>query len=245
MNYQIVVAITVLVIAAFACSLADISSLTPQSISGSGNVITKEETIVDFDKVDLSTSFDAQISQAADYKVVLRVDDNLVDYLQVEKIGSTLKIGLKPSASIRGPVTLEAEISMPELVGIDLSGASTANISGFSSIENLNVALSGSSSLKGDITAGDTTVDLSGSSDMKISGNGGNLNLDASGSSEVDLSEYTVEDANLDVSGASTVTVKSNGILNAKASGASDIYYLGNPTLGNTDSSGSSNIQAK
>jgi hypothetical protein len=34
-------------------------------------------------------------------------------------------------------------------------------------------------------------------------------------------------------------------MLDADASGSSDIYYLGNPELGRTDTSGSSSIQSK
>jgi len=245
MNSKEILAIIVLVFTIFACSLSDMSSLLPQSISVSGNAITREEAITDFDSVDVSASFEVQIQQADEYQVILRVDDNLEEYLQVEKAGNTLKIGLKPNLSIQGSATLEAKIMMPELVGIDLSGASNANISGFSSSQNLVLDLSGSSSLKGDIEVGDASMDISGSSDIYLSGTGGNLILDASGSSEVDLSEFQVKDANLDVSGASSVTVNPGGILNVIASGASEVFYLGDPTFGRVDTSGSSNIQAR
>jgi hypothetical protein len=245
MNSKVVLAINAIIIAAFACSLPDMSSLMPQAISGSGIEISREEAITGFDSVDISASFDVQIQQAEEYEVDICVDDNLEEYLRVEKVGSTLKIGLKPNVSLQGTVILEAEIKMPELVGIDLSGASTARISGFSSSRNLVLDLSGSSSLKGDIAAGDTNLDISGSSDINLSGTGGNLILDASGSSNVDLSEYQVSDANLDVSGASSVTVNPGGTLNVIASGASEVFYLGEPTLGKVDSSGSSNVEAR
>ena len=57
--------------------------------------------------------------------MVIRVDDNLVEHLQVTKEGSTLVIGLKPghSYSLRN-VTLEADVTMPELTGADLSSGS-------------------------------------------------------------------------------------------------------------------------
>ena len=139
-----------LIAAGVACALPDLTSISPQSITGSGNVITQEEAISDFDKVDISSAFDVTINQGEAYKVVIRVDDNIVEHLRVEKAGSTLKIGLKPNVSKVSNATLEAEISMPELTGIDLSGASDANITGFKLSESLTVDLSGSSSLKGE-----------------------------------------------------------------------------------------------
>jgi hypothetical protein len=179
-----------LIVVSLACSLPELPSISQESLTGSGNVVTREEAISDFDKVEISHSFDVDITQGEAFSVVIRVDDNLVEHLQVEKFGSTLKIDLKPDVSLVSNATLEAEITMPELTGVDLSGASNATISGFKSTKNLTVDLSGSSSLRGDISAGDVSIDLSGSSNANLTGSGGNLTLDASGSSDVDLSDF-------------------------------------------------------
>jgi len=209
-------------------------------------VVTQEEPITGFDKVDISYSFEANISQGESFSVVIRADDNLVEHLQVVKQGSTLKIGLKPNRDYTIiNATMEAEVTMPELVGLDLSGSSDANVSGFESTKSLLVDLSGNSALLGDIQAGDTRFDVSGNSSVTLSGSAGDLTIDASGNSEVDLSDFPVSDANVDTGGASVVTVNLSGRLNADASGKSNIYYLGDPTLGTIDTSGSSTIQPK
>jgi hypothetical protein len=234
-----------LIVVSLACSLPELPSISLESLTGSGNVVTQEEAISDFDKVDISHSFVVDIKQGENFSVIIRVDDNLVEQLQVEKFGSTLKIGLKPGVSMVSNATLEAEITMPELTGLDLSGASNATISGFKSTKNLTVDLSGASSLRGDIEAGDTSFDLSGSSDANLTGSGGNLTLDASGSSDVDLNDFPVADAKIDASGASTVTVNASGRLDVEASGASNVYYLGDPSVGTIDTSGASSVESK
>jgi hypothetical protein len=216
------------------------------TITGSGNVITQEEAITGFDKVDISQSFSVEIAQGEDFTVVIRIDDNLVEHLHVVKQGSTLKIGLDPNQSYTIlSATMEAEVTMPELVGLELSGNSDALVSGFESSKSLVVDLSGNSDLHGDIQAGDARFDVSGNSSVKLSGSAGNISIDASGSSEVDLTEFPASDGEVNASGASTVAVNLSGRLDADASGASNIYYLGNPELGNTSSSGSSSIQPK
>ena len=216
------------------------------TLTGSGNVVTQEEAISGFDKVDISQSFSVDITQGENFRVVIRVDDNLIEHLNVVKQGSTLKIGLDPNRSytIRN-ATMEAEVTMPELVGLDLSGSSDAQVSGFNSSKSLVVDLSGNSGLLGDIQAGDSRFDISGNSSVTITGSAGDVTVDASGSSEVDLTDFPASDGTVDASGASTVTVNLSGRLNADASGSSDIYYLGNPTLGVIDTSGSSSIQPK
>jgi len=216
------------------------------TITGSGNVVTQDETISGFDKVDISQSFNVEITKGDNFHVVIRVDDNLVEYLNVVKQGSTLKIGLDPGNSYTiVNATMEAEVTMPELVGLELSGSSVANISGFESSKSLVVELSGNSDFLGDIQAGDSRFDVSGNSSVTISGSGGDLTVDASGSSDVDLADFPGSDGTIDASGSSTVTVNLSERLDADASGSSDIYYLGDPELGSIDTSGSSNIRPK
>lgn len=223
-----------------------LTGCVPVTLNGSGNVVTQEESITGFDKVDISHSFGVNISQGESFSVVMRVDDNLVEHLQVVKQGSTLKIGLNPNRNytIRN-ATMEAEVTMPELTGLDLSGASHANITGFKSTKDLSVDLSGSSSLQGDIDAGDISIDLSGSSETTLTGSGQNLIIDVSGSSELDLSDFPVADAKIDASGASTATVNASGRLDVDASGGSKFYYLGSPTLGEIDTSGGASVGPK
>ncbi len=216
------------------------------TLTGSGNIVTQEEAISDFDKVDISHSFDVDIRQGDSFSVVIRVDDNLLEHLQVEKQGNTLKIGLKDNRNYTiQNATMQAEVSMPGLTGVELSGASHGNIAGFRSSEDLSVDISGSSSLMGDIEAGDVRADLSGSSEATLSGAGENLTIDASGSSELNLSDFPVADTKIDASGASSVSVNVSGRLDVSASGSSNVYYLGNPNLGTIDTSGSSSVEAK
>lgn len=209
-------------------------------------MVTQEEALSGFDKVDISQSFDVVITQGESFSVVIRVDDNLVEHLNVVKQGSTLKIGLKPNRNyIIRNATMEAEVTMPELVGLELSGNSDANLSGFESTKSLAVELSGNSDLLGDIQAGDSGFDVSGSSSVRLTGSAGDVTIDASGSSEVDLTDFPASDGTVDASGASTVIVNLSRRLNADASGSSNIYYLGDPTIGSIDTSGSSTIQPR
>jgi hypothetical protein len=68
-----------------------------RTITGSGSVVTREEAITAFDKVDISHAFEVDIKQDDTFRAVIRVDENIVRYLQVVKAGSMLQIGLKPN----------------------------------------------------------------------------------------------------------------------------------------------------
>jgi hypothetical protein len=216
------------------------------TIVGSENVVTREEDLGGFDKLSASHSFQLQVSQGEAYRVVVRADDNIMDYIVVKKNGNTLEIGLDPKHNYGlHNVTLEAEVTMPALTEIGLSGSSDAIVSGFASTETFNADLSGSSSLRGDLEAGDASFQLSGSSSVVLTGSAGDAEIDASGSSDIDLSAFPVDDANVNASGSTTVTIQPRGRLDVDASGASHVYYLGDPTLGNIDTSGGSSVERR
>jgi hypothetical protein len=214
------------------------------SITGSGDVVTLEEDITEFDEVDVSHAFEVDITQGEDFLVVVRVDDNLREYLRVVKRGSTLVIGLEPGRPLNvRRATLEAEVTMPELTGIELSGASHVTITGFESPKPLEVDASGASELRGDIEAGDARFHVSGASRVTLRGSADDLTIDGSGASRVDLSDFDVLDADIELSGASRATVRASGRLDVRASGASHVSYAGSPTLGDIDTSGASTVR--
>ncbi len=100
-----------------------------ESLSGSGRVVSETFNIRGFSKIEVSHAFRVDIVQGDSYRVMVRIDDNLEQHLRVEKRGDTLIIGLKP---LRGynlrRATMEAEVRMPDLTGIEVSGASDVKI---------------------------------------------------------------------------------------------------------------------
>jgi len=187
--------------------------------------VTREEAFTGFDTLDISHGFTVDMRQAEDFSVVIHVDDNVEKYLEVAKRGSTLQISLKPNF-ILGSATLQAEVTMPALTGLELSGGCHGTVTGFESTKAL-------------------ALDLSGGSHATLTGSAGGVTIDASGGSEADLSGLSVEDANVEASGGSEVTVNASGRLDADASGGSKVHYIGSPTLGKIDTSGASSVERK
>jgi hypothetical protein len=221
-------------------------SFPPLPMTGTGNIVTEEQDITEFDRVDVSHAFEVNITQAEEFGVVVRIDDNLRRYLRVVKRGSTLEIGLEPgSLSTVRRATLEAEVTMPELTRVGLSGASQVTITGFVSAMPLDVGASGASELRGDIGAADAGLQVSGASRVTLRGSAEDLTVEASGASHVDLSDFDVADADIELSGASRATVSVSGRLDVRASGASHLTYLGSPTLGDIETSGASSAGHK
>ena len=229
------------------CPIPDISGFIPvsdEALEGSGTLVTEEFALTGFEKVEVSHAFTVDITQGDAFSVVVRIDDNLAQHLRVEKQGSTLRIGLDRGRNFRA-TTAMAEVTMPELMGLELSGASHCRVSGFDSTEGLTVQASGASHLSGEIEAGDVRFDVSGASSVTLRGSAEGAVIGASGASHVDLADFPVGNADVEASGASTVTVNASERLDAQASGASHIKYLGSPSLGTVDTSGASSVEAQ
>jgi len=231
---------------------------------GSGNLKTEEMDFSGFNRVEISSAFEVAVVQSDSYSVSITADDNLFKYVDVSKEGETLKIGLK-TVTLVWPATLKAEITMPQLRGLDLSGATRGTVSGFSSTENLDTEVSGASYLElvdisagdikfdvsgaskvtGDITASDADFDVSGASTLQLEGSAKDIVADAGGASRIKLSGFTVNNANVRLSGASSGTVNLDGRLDANLSGASKLEYIGEPTMGTINTSGASTLSKK
>ncbi len=216
----------------------------PGSLTGSGNLEIEEYAFTDFTEVEISSAFEFEIEQSNSYSINITADDNVMDYVQVLKDGQTLKIGLKRVIWL-GPVTLRASVTLPQLQGLTVSGASRGTISDFSSTEDLDIMVSGASRVTGDITAGDVEFDISGASTIQLEGSANDIVADVSGASSFNLDDFIVNNADVDFSGASSGTINLNGRLDADLSGASRLWYIGEPTMGTIDTSGASTISKK
>jgi len=228
----------ILVLASAGCTLSGINF--PVGLAGSGRLVDKEYELADFSRVDVGFGFHLTLTQDAAYRTTITVDDNLVDYLLVEKRGDSLYIGLKNGAYRN--VTLRADVTVPALRGLSLSGGTQATMSGFRSADDFTLDASGGSSLTGDIDAGNVTITASGGSRVTLRGAGQALRIDASGGSPSDLGDFTCTDATVTLSGGSKTTINASGRLDADLSGGSSLNYRGSPTLGRVNSSGGSQI---
>lgn len=229
-----------------ACALPPIMSSPSESVIGSGDLVTRQFSIEDFDHLQISSAFKAKVTQGDAYVVEVTVDDNLEQYLDVGKQGDTLKVGLKPGLRLTlNRTTMQATITMPKLRGVEGSGASQVSLEGFESSDSLDVQASGASTIRGTIQAGDSTFDVTGASTVRLDGQGGDATVEVSGASTADLADFAMQDVTVTASGASTAIVDVSGRLDAEASGASRVEYIGEPTLGRIEESGASRIVAR
>ena len=233
-------------------------------VTGSGTLLTRNYEYADFARIEAGSLFQVSVTKAETYSVNLTADDNLFDYIDIQKIGNTLHIQLKGTNKYLS-TTLRATITMPDVFRFALSGASTGSINGFQfthpvtfavsgasslSQENMTVGdadleISGASKITGAIKMEEANIDVSGASRIELAGTASNLNIKSSGASRVELADLISVDVHINLSGISTATVNPGGKLDGELSGLSTLYYLGNPVLGEMKISSGSHMTRK
>ena len=212
------------------------------TLSGSGTLVSLEEDLSGFNRIDVGHAFEVEVRMGSSFSVVLKTDDNVQEHLDVSVKGDTLELDLKGHSYSFENVTLRAEVTLPELRGIDLSGASRAILEGISTSSDFELDLSGASSLSGDLRAADVDADLSGASRLDLTGGCDALVLDLSGASSAGLLAFEARDVEVDASGASHAALHARTVLSVKASGASRVTVAGNPTIRDIDTSGAAHF---
>ncbi|MDI7274484.1 MAG: head GIN domain-containing protein [Anaerolineae bacterium] len=213
-----------------------------RALTGSGRLVDRDLDLSGFSRIEAGTAFQLDISRADSFSVTITADDNVIDDVEVGTADGTLRLRLRPGASVIR-ATLRARITMPGLRALSLSGAAGATLTGFSSDESLDLDVSGASDLRGDARAGDTRLTISGAGQVDLDGGGRSLSIQGSGASSADLLEYPVGDADVRLSGGSRALVNASGTLDADLSGGSSLEYAGNPTLRRVETSGGSTIR--
>ncbi len=252
-------------------------------VSGSGDLITEQFDYTDFSRVQVSNVFEFEISQSDTYSISVTADDNIMEYIIIDRSGDTLQVRLKQGYTYRS-ITAIAKIGMPDISRLEMSGATTGVINDFNTSNNISIEVSGASKLElldftagnikmkvsgasvvdakmtggntefeisgaskmtGLLACGDAEFNVSGASSLNLSGSGQDLKATVSGASKMSLDNFTTDDADVSVSGASTAVVNTVSRLDADVSGASTLYYIGNPVLGDIDVSGASSVKKK
>ena len=259
----VLIALTVVAMTALVLMTGCIRIITnSETITGSGELVTKKYDFANFTRVEVGYAFEVDITHADEFDVTIEMNENLFDYLDISQSGSILRVRMKPNYNYR-LTTRQVSISMPAIRSLNLSGASRGEITGFETSNAVDLEVSGASSLEitnlvtgktgfgvsgasriiGNIRMTDGDFDVSGASTIELNGEAADVVLDVSGASTARLEDFPMDTADTHVSGASSVTLEVNDRLDVEVSGASRLIYSGDAELGSIQVSGGSTLK--
>lgn len=222
-----------------ACGAIDIAF----DVDGSGDSQTETYAFDSFDKVDIGSAFESTITiQSGDPSVEVKMDDNFFEHLDIDVSNGELRIRME-DGSYDHNVDPEVTITMPSIVALEVSGATKTELSGLDE-NDFELEMSGAATLDIDGSADNLTIDNSGASSFEMDGSAKVLNLDASGAASVDLDNVAADQAEVDLSGASSAELGEISSVTGELSGAASLEVPDSANV-SVSTSGASSVERR
>jgi hypothetical protein len=214
-----------------------------ENIIPNDNVTTRQHSFTDYDRIETEGAFTIYVEFSdTEESIEIEANENLHQYLEVEKNSNTLKVGFRDNINIKGSATLNAYITTQNVSGYAASGASRFFVDDELSAEDVSIFLSGASQFTGEVFTVNLTGDLSGASLVQLTGEAESTSFTASGASNIGSFGFSTDYLNVNFSGASMLSLTVNDKLDVTASGASIITYKGSGVINSQNLSGESKI---
>lgn len=226
-----------------------LSSCKRNRTIGEGEIKTETRNTGSFTSVDLATSLKAIITvdPASQVSVQLKGYQNILKLITTEVVNGKLVIDTDDLIDFDSDKDVIAEITVPSLSALEISGTADAEIKGTVSGDKFNVLVSGA----GDVTIDAVTADvfdvkLTGAGELNV--NGGSVNKLAykvTGAGEISSFQLQSKEATVKVSGMGDVELSVSDKLDASITGAGDVNYKGHPQLSTKITGGGSIEEVK
>lgn len=186
-----------------------------------GDAVSRTLELAAFDKIDVSGAYTVVVRPGSEFQVRLTAKPAVLELMTATVEDGWLILDMKQSIFTSGPI--QAEVTMPDLTQLTLSGAVQLTHKG--------------------IATASLSLDISGAADVTLAGHVAAVDVRASGAAALRGSELTVASARADLSGASSARLRVTAALDVETSGASSFTCLGQPAQLRKRQSGASSIR--
>lgn len=157
------------------------------------NTLTKEYNFGKITGIDASSVYEIEVTQGNSGKVTIEYDEVFEDRLIVRYNSGELELGIESKQNIfrndnKAKSGIKVYLQMPTIKDLELSGASSLKATGKFKTDDLEIDLSGASSISGlEIHGEELSVECSGASKLTMAGDFKNMEVDCSGASTVSI----------------------------------------------------------
>lgn len=183
----------------------------PNTIVGSGNVISESRTVSGFNGVSLSGAGRLIVDRNGFESLTITAEENILPHLTSRVSGGLLDLGVETGKSVNTNREILYEVSASRFDELRISGAGDAEAMGIDSRY--------------------FRVNLSGAANVTAFGEADEQEVTISGAGRYDAEGVSSRIATITVSGAAFARLRVSGQLNVHISGAGAVEYYGDPVL--------------
>lgn len=213
------------------------------SVTGNGNVITRERKADNFTGIKVSSGIDVYLKQGNEMSITVEADENLHEYIITEVRNGILNV--YTDANIREADRKRVYVAMKEINSV--STTSAGDVIGETPVRSDRLELSASSAgdIKLEVTSKELKINISSSGDMTLTGEADILEADLSSAGDLNAYDLKAREADISVSSAGDADINVTEKLTARSSSAGDINYMGNPKYIDSHSSSAGGVHKR
>lgn len=220
-------------------------SCNMMTVSGNGNVVTKEIPISDYQELVVeggNIELTYTQSEEAPY-LQIETDQNILDLLETAVKDGELKIRPENRRTSINPTRFVIKTNSKELKDLKMAGSGEGRIKGILNSNNLELGLAGSGILIADsLNTHNLECDMAGSCEMTLSGKTEKTKIKSAGSCNINAFNLTTEQLDCKMAGSNNVEITVNQEISAKIAGSGELRYKGNPKDVHSSTAGSGSV---
>jgi hypothetical protein len=194
---------------------------------GRGDIITEKVRVGDFSRLRIGGNFKVTLSPGVQPSVLIRTNENLIEYIHTELNGDELDISSR--YHLKGTEGVHIDIVYTRLEGLVSAGASSIVARDPVAASRLELEISGAGSMDLRLEADDLRVRMSGAGAIKLDGVAERSDIDISGAGGLDAGQLQCRVCEINLSGVGGADIHVTDELIARITGLGGISYRGNP----------------
>ena len=157
------------------------------SIRGNGDVVTLDRTLLDFEKIQITTAFSnnnysdgkciVRIHSSEEYRLSITIDSNLNQYVEINVINNILKI--ETIKKMKNDFFVD--IYSPTISGISIVSIGRVEMIDTIKVSLFSIKITGAGEIDGKIECEDLSVDVDGAGKLTMIGHSNDANINISG----------------------------------------------------------------
>ncbi len=195
--------------------------------TGNGQMVSEVRSIDGFEKLVVRGFYEVLLEEGDHESVFVEADENLIELIETERIGRTLKIF--NDKSIRSEEGIRIVVTYRNLETITSTGAAIIENRGPLVADYLELNLKGAGIINLQVEVDEIDVELSGVGLIELDGAADLQRVSLKGAGNLSAYDFETEETTIQLSGVGAAQVFARNRLDARVKGIGHISYRGDP----------------
>lgn len=198
-------------------------------VRGNGNIIrVKRDNLDGFSRINVSMTINVKVRQGDHYEVIVETDQNLQDHIGTKVEGDELRIFV--ARSFKRCSKMVVYVTLPKLEGAKASSCGSIKGEGLFKVDTFYAEASSAGDVSLELNTRRVDSRVSSGGDVKLSGTTGELYVASSSGGDFHGVSLQAVVAKVRASSGGSIKVNVKKAFIGRASSGGDVYYYGNPS---------------